>query len=108
MERDNQQLKQTLAQYSEANSGRRTRLGVISHDGPILNDYWLSNGLPLIDISFDDGHRPALMIRVGELCHSVSEPTKIALIFTRDHSEDGIDVNDKDGTTTMLRFETHV
>ena len=106
MERENKQLKQILAHYSEMNSGRPTRVGVISPDGPALHDYWLSSGLPLLDISFDDARTPTVLLRVGELSHNVNEPVKISIIFTRDHSEDGIDLSDKDGNTTMLRFES--
>ena len=33
--------------FAEQNAGRPTRLGVFEHDGNILNDYWLEDGLPL-------------------------------------------------------------
>lgn len=93
--------------YSEQNEGRITRLGLFEPTGDSVTDYWLESGLPLrgIDIDPDAGHA-IIQIMVGDLTHEVSEPRKLVFQFTSGGDEDGVDVTDADGRTTVLRFET--
>jgi len=93
--------------YSEQNEGRMTRLGLFEPAGNAVTDYWLESGLPLRGIDIDTGgeHR-TIQIMVGDLTHTVSDPQKLVFQFTSSGDEDGIDVADADGRTTILRFET--
>ena len=95
--------------YTENNAGRGTRLGVFEREGDTVNDYWLENGLPFVGIDID-AHQdlPSVQISVGELCHDVPNAVDMVFHFSASGDEDGIDVKNSDGDTTVLRFESRV
>lgn len=92
--------------FSEQNAGRLTRLGVFESNRDVITDYWLESGLPLEGIDIDTRHeRPAVRITVGNYAHEVKEAVKLVFHFSYTGDEDGIDVSDDNGRTTVLRFE---
>ena len=92
--------------FSEQNAGRKTRLGVFERKGSMLHDYWLENGLPFRAIYIKrSSDTTSLFIAVGELNHEVKNVDKLNFRFTSEGEEDGIDVTDFSGCTTVLRFE---
>jgi hypothetical protein len=92
--------------FGKMKSGRQTRLAVFERNRDVVNDYWLENGLPLVGIDVDPGSRgPCVEITVGNYTHQVYHPVRFDLKFSMDGEEDGIDILDSDGRTTLLRLE---
>jgi hypothetical protein len=92
-----------LKYYSEQNQGRATRLGVFEKG----DDYWIEDGLPLLGIDIDSsGAIPSIEILLGEeLTHSIKDVKNITVNFSLDEVNDGLDITDTEGKTTILRFE---
>lgn len=87
--------------YSEENSGRPTRLGVFDNG----NDYWIEDGIPLGGIDFDK-HGDSLEIMLGDdMTHTVKNVQNIKINFSLNGINDGLDITDAEGQTTILRFE---
>jgi Family of unknown function (DUF5335) len=87
--------------YNVENSGRATRLGVFENG----HDYWLEDGLPLVGVDFDP-HYNAVQLMLGDkMTHTIRNVQKIQINFTLDEINDGLDITDADGRTTILRFE---
>ncbi len=89
--------------YGEQNNNRRTRLGVFE-DG---NDFWIEDGLPLKGIDVDaHGEMPSVEIMLGDnYTHTIKNATNIKISFSLDENNDGLDISDAEGNTTILRFE---
>lgn len=96
-----------LRSYSLENSGRRTRLGVFELNGDVVNDYWLEDGLPLVDIVLEqiDGTKN-VRINLGTMSYEVKDAVKISAYLTNTGTEDGLDLLDRENRVTILRFET--
>ena len=93
---------QFLRLYSEQNKGRATRLGVFENE----KDYWLEAGFPLVGIDVDThGEMPAIEIMLGTFTHTIKDGRRLTMHFSLDGSEDGLDITDAEGKTTILRFE---
>ena len=94
--------------FNEGNRGRRTRLAVFEKHGDVANDYWVESGLPLTGISITS-HDPklAVAIELGSFTHEISDASQLAFHLTRTGEEDGVDIVDAGGRTTVLRFETN-
>jgi len=92
--------------FTEQNKGRPTRLGVFERDGENVVDYWLESGLEFtgMDIDFSNACK-SIQILVGELEHVVKDSQQIKFVLSRFGDEDGVDITDADGRTTVLRFE---
>ena len=92
--------------FAEQNAGRQTRLGVFAPDRGSLTDYWLENGLPLRSVGIDHrGETNSIEIRVGSLTHQVKDVATFSFRFSISGDEDGLDITDRNGKTTILRFE---
>lgn len=92
--------------FSEQNEGRPTRIGVFECDRDKVNDYWLEDGLPLVGIDIDTkGERPSVQIIVGNFTHEVKDAVKLVFRLGVEADEDGMDVSNAAGQTTILRFE---
>ncbi|MGE3467533.1 MAG: DUF5335 family protein [Pyrinomonadaceae bacterium] len=92
--------------YTEQNKERPTRLGVFKNDSAVVTDYWLEDGLPLVGIDIDThGDMPAIQIMLREFQHTVKGVTHLRVHFTFDGDEDGLDITNSEGNTTILRFE---
>ncbi len=99
--------KRQLDLFSEINSGKRTRLGVFERTEGSVIDHWLEDGLPLEGVSVDfrdDSSTVAIML--PNFTHTVNDAKRIELHFSIDGTEDGLNVTDANGQTTLLRFET--
>src|SRR5687768_1998226 len=89
--------KNFLTFYGEQNSGRATRLGVFEGE----NDYWLENGLPLIGLDIDThGEMPTVEIMLENFTHTIKNAQKLKINFSRNGSDDGLDITDAEGRTT--------
>jgi hypothetical protein len=92
--------------FTEQNRGRPTRLGVFERDGDIVIDYWLESGLAFIGADLDPSSESvSIQILIGEMEHVVSESQQLKFVLSRSGDEDGIDITDSHGRTTVLRFE---
>lgn len=95
-----------LRSFSEQNSQRPTRLGVFEPNRRAADDYWLECGLPLNGIGVEEHNdRLDLQLFVGTMDHTVRNAVKLSWQMTTSGDEDGIDILDADGRTTILRFE---
>jgi hypothetical protein len=92
--------------YGEQNKGRKTRLGVFENG----NDYWLENGLSLKGIDFEEknGKLSAQIMLDDQMTHSIESVKKVSINFSLDKMNDGLDITDLEGQTTILRFEDSI
>lgn len=87
--------------YSEENYGRPTRLGIFDKG----TDHWIEDGLPLGGIDFDK-HGDSIEIMLGDLMtHTVKNVKEFKIKFSLNAANDGLDIIDAEGKTTILRFE---
>lgn len=87
--------------YSKQNVGRHTRLGIFDSE----NDYWIEDGIALSGIDVDS-HNNTIEIMLGDvMTHTVKNVNRIKIILSFDELNDGLDIIDNDGKTTILRFE---
>jgi hypothetical protein len=89
--------------YGEQNQGRPTRLGIFENG----NDFWIEDGLPLAGIDFDaDGGQLTIQIMLGDrMTHTIPDARSAKISFSISEMNDGLDISDADGKTTVLRFE---
>jgi hypothetical protein len=102
-----------LREFSGRNAARLTRLGVIKADG-VTEDFWLEDGLPLVGVDIDTKGNDAPLVEImlgarGEagrsMTHAVRRVRKVGIKLAADGSDEGLDVEDGGGVTTVLRFE---
>lgn len=87
---------------TEQYQGRPTRLGIF--DGG--NDYWLESGLPFSGIDVDThGGDQTVELVLGDFTHITKKVKSVKFILSHTGEEDGFDIEDLDGKTTVLRFE---
>jgi hypothetical protein len=92
--------------YTQMYKGQPTRLGFFENENGTVIDYWIEDGLPLTGIDIDTVNSGACVeIVLGDLTHTVKDPAKITAYFSIDGAENGLDILDRAGTTTILRFE---
>lgn len=92
--------------YTGQNKDRPTRLGVFEKQADIYNDYWLEAGLRFTGIDVDThGETPAVQILLGDFTHTVNGARTLKIHLSLDGDEDGIDITDAEGKTSILRFE---
>ena len=103
-----------LEEFSRQNRARPTRLGELKR-GDALRERWLEDGLPLEGVGFEPGGQggPRVEIMLGRegepesgMTHAVARVSRIKLQLTADGAGDGLDIEDAEGLTTILRFET--
>ncbi len=92
-----------LKYYGEQNNNRPTRLGVFENG----NDFWIEDGLPLHGVDVDaHGEMPTVEIMLGdEFTHTIKNARNVKITFSLDETNDGLDITDAEGKTTILRFE---
>lgn len=102
-----------LEEFNRQNGGRLTRLGVVRH-GEGADDLWLEDCLSLTAVSLDaeGGRAPQVEIMLGRegapersMTHTVACVRKLSIHLTPDGREDGLDIEDEGGQTSLLRFE---
>ena len=92
--------------YSDQNKGRKTRLGVFDRSGETVTDYWIEDGLPLDGIDIDPNrHLPTIEILLDGYSHSINGVRSLNAHYSHLLEDDGLDIVDADGKTTVLRFE---
>lgn len=77
--------------------------------GPDVGDQMLSDGLAFNGITMEKGEAPAIYISVGEDLeahqnHRISEPSKIAFLDADNSHGDILEIEQKDGTKTLITF----
>lgn len=107
-----------LRLFTRQNINRPTRIGVFEGAPPGMTDYWLEDGLPLkgIDLDSRGAHAPTVEIMLGDadkpgarhLTHTVANTRFIRFILSITGEADGVDIENAEGATTILRFENHI
>jgi hypothetical protein len=101
-----------LREFNRQNGARLTRLGILKAGGGV-EDLWLEDGLPLAGVGLDtEGHEPSVEIMLGRegasgrgVTHTVARARRVVIRLDADGREEGLDVEDAAGATTVLRFE---
>jgi hypothetical protein len=106
-----------LAAFGERNHLRPTRLEVLGADRNIESDFWLEDDLLLagIDLEQDGDLGPSVEIMLqtptstsrNHMTHSVAGVRRMQL-ETADGRDAGLEIEDKEGTVTIMRFESEV
>ena len=92
--------------FDEENRGRISRLGMFESHSDVVDDYWIKGGEPFTGMKLDlSGDLPAVEITVGDYVHPVHKLTHVSFRFGISGEEDGVDITDANGRTTVLRFE---
>jgi len=90
--------------YTQHYAGRRTRLAVFEVNDGTMNDLWLENGLPLVEVALFSNKKEASIGIILENCtHMVAEPEVVSIV--QNGPDTGLDILDTNGTTTVLRFD---
>ena len=77
---------------------------------PTAGDQILSNGLPFNGITVEPGdEHTSIHVSVGETTgnhqtHTITDPTRVAFLAGDDTHSDVVDIEEADGTKTLLRF----
>ena len=75
--------------------------------GDIVDDYWIENGAKLSGIDTDlSSSTPAIEIMLEGYTHVATNPKSFKVYYSQDGGEEGIDLCDGEGCTTVLRFES--
>jgi hypothetical protein len=103
--------REDWADFFETLSRRRyewkTRIEVLNTD---IGDQVLTEGLPLNGFTVEiAGDRTSIDISVGEnidahQTHTISNPTKVAFLAAEENRGDVIDIEEEDGTKTLITF----
>ena len=92
--------------FNEQFNGRATRLGMFEQADRVTNDFWIEDGLPLVVVELDTRRpKPTIRIDFGNYSHEISGILKVAIKLSASGEEDGIDILDEHGKTTVLRIE---
>jgi hypothetical protein len=92
---------------SERRLESRTRIEILKQD---MGDQVLSDGLPLNGITVEfNGERTAIDITVGSSpdshqTHNIKNPSRIAFLSNSDGYGDVLDIEEADGTKTLITF----
>ena len=102
-----------LREFSSQNAARLTRLGAIKANGG-TEDFWLEDGLPLAGVDIDTKGDDAPLVEImlgarggagGGMTHTVRRVRRVGIRLAADDGDEGLDVEDGEGVTTVLRFE---
>lgn len=103
--------KENWTDFFESLSKRRyewkTRIEILRSD---IGDQILTEGLPLNGITVENKHdRTTIELSVGEntdahQTHMIKDPSRVAFLAGNERHADVIDVEEKDGTKTLITF----
>jgi len=103
--------KENWADFFESLSKRRyewkTRIEILN---PEMGDQTLTEGLPLNGVTVETtGDRTSIDVSVGEnteahQTHTIKNPSRVAFLAAADNHEDVIDIEEEDGTKTLISF----
>jgi hypothetical protein len=106
-----------LTAFGERNNMRPTRLEVLGPDREMNTDLWLEDGLLLAGIDIDSGGEGGssveIMLRASKatspnhMTHTVAGVKRVELETTGGRDE-GLEIEDREGFITIMRFETEV
>lgn len=104
-----------ISLFGEQNRLRPTRVGVFEGPPGSMNDLWLEDGVPLmgIDIDAHGPDAPDIEIMLGDkgkpgaghMTHVVKGARFVKIVLSATGDGDGLEIEDRDGRTTILRFE---
>jgi hypothetical protein len=104
-----------LAEFGERNRLRSTRLEVFGGAREVESDFWLEDGLLLggITLEMDQERGPTVEIMLqapaaashGHMTHTIAGVKRLAMDSTNG-ADEGLELQDKDGAVTILRFES--
>lgn len=104
-----------LKLFSLQNQMRSTRLGVFEGEPGAMTDYWIEDGLPLnsVEIDLRGAEAPIIEIMLGNiekpdtqhLTHRIKQARFMKIVLSLSGESDGLDIEDEEGRTTVLRFE---
>jgi hypothetical protein len=104
-----------LLDFGKRNNKRPTRLEVLGPDREVVSDFWLENGLLLegitLEMDRDRGPTVEIMLRApagataSHMTHTVAGVNRLAIARITDPDEI-LEVEDKEGTLTIMRFES--
>lgn len=107
-----------LKLFSQQNKLRPTRIGVFEGEPGAMTDYWLEDGLPLegIDVDTRGSDAPSIEIMLGDsekpdsrrMTHTIAKTRFIRIVLSTSGESDGLDIENEDGRTTILRFENQL
>jgi hypothetical protein len=111
----NTEWNKYLEGFSERNRTRRTRLEVIGGTGQVESDFWLEDGIPLAGVTLEawayEGPRIQIMLdaetarSATHMTHTVSAVRRVGRELNDGGGEVALELEDKEGATTILRFE---
>ena len=103
--------RENWADFFESLSKRRyewkTKIEVLN---PEMGDQILTEGLPLNGVTVETkGDRTSIDVSVGEnteahQTHNIKNPSKVAFLAGADNRGDVIDIEEADGTKTLITF----
>ena len=106
-----------LADFSKRNKMRPTRLEVLGPAREVESDFWLEDGLLFagIDLEMDGDRGPSVEIMLqapagathGHMTHTVADVKRVEL-DTADGRDEALEIEDKEGEVTIMRFESEV
>lgn len=104
--------------FSRQNQNRPTRIGVFEGEPGAMTDYWVEDGLPLegIDVDTSGSGAPSVEIMLGNmenpdsrgLTHTIARTRFIRIVLSAGGESDGLDIENEEGETTILRFENRI
>ena len=94
-----------MREYSKRNQGRATRLGIFEASTGATNDYWIHDGVPVVALDgYSKNGKFTVDLFFTGFTHSIDGAARIVRI-AESGMDDGLDILDAQGRTTMLRFE---
>lgn len=108
--------QQDLTDFGQRNTMRPTRLEVLGPDREVESDFWLEDGLLLtgIVLEMDGVFGPFVEVMLqapggsqGHMTHTVAGVKRVEL-ETVDGRDETLEIEDKEGAVTIMRFESEV
>jgi len=107
--------QRTLTDFGERNKMRSTRLEVFGAAREVESDFWLEDGLLLagITLEMDRGRGATVEIMLqapapatyGHMTHTIAGMKRLA-IDKANGPDEALELEDKDGVVTIVRFES--
>ena len=102
---DSKNWAEFLKGYSERNEDRPTRLGVFERHNGNADDFWIEDGLPLMGLdAYPNKGAMHVDIMLKNYTHTIDGVARI-VDLAGDSVDEGLDIWDTQGRTTILRFE---
>jgi hypothetical protein len=107
--------QRTLTDFGERNKMRATRLEVFGAAREVESDFWLEDGLLLagitLEMDLDRGATVEIMLKApaaathGHMTHTIAGMKRLAM-DRANGSDEGLELEDKEGAVTIMRFES--